>query len=432
MKLLILYRRRWGLFYLPVVALALLVIWWAANFPLPLPPRTLTFVVGDADSTNAQTARRYRDQLERMGLALDIQIAAGQTAALQRLGQSGGEAPAGFGTGMQSGAAPGVQALAIVGKQPVWVFTRLPTITQIAQLKGASVGTDALGTPSADAAVTMLAQAQLRPSDYKLVSLDAARGSQALQDGAIDAAIVVASEDGPVVQQLARTPGIQMLGIDRATALIAREPRLRPFVLPQGAIELRGDIPSRDLTMAASMNHLLVRSDMHPALQRLLLNVAQEIHEAPGFLTRQGEFPQLRDTDFPLSPISRAVALGERPWLERVLPYRLAQQAALFLYVVLPVLALLFLILRWIPNVFAWRVNAVLQNYYGELKFLEAEIEPTAANRPMGLRDLLSRLDAIEQQVAALQLPDRFADRWYTLREHLAAARDKLFELRAR
>jgi hypothetical protein len=126
------------------------------------------------------------------------------------------------------------------------------------------------------------------------------------------------------------------------------------------------------------------------------------------------------------------MAFDDRPWLERFLPYHSAQWAELVLYAIAPVLLAGILVLRWIPRLFAWRVNAVLQNYYGELKFIEAEIQPVAADRPMELRNLLTRLDAIEEQVARLDLPDRFADRWYTLREHLAAARDKLFELRAR
>ena len=45
---------------------------------------------------------------------------------------------------------------------------------------------------------------------------------------------------------------------------------------------------------------------------------------------------------------------------------------------------------------------------------------------------MVTRLDKLEQQVAAIDLPDRFADRWYTLREHLSSARERLLKLRAR
>ncbi len=56
---------------------------------------------------------------------------------------------------------------------------------------------------------------------------------------------------------------------------------------------------------------------------------------------------------------------------------------------------------------------------------------PTATGA--SLRDAqLAKLDAMERELASLDLPERFADRWYTLREHLAEARDLLLRLRAR
>jgi hypothetical protein len=98
----------------------------------------------------------------------------------------------------------------------------------------------------------------------------------------------------------------------------------------------------------------------------------------------------------------------------------------------LPILVLTALLLAWIPSWFDWRVNAVLQNFYGELKFLETEIEPVASERPIEMNRLLQRLDDIEMNVMQLELPDPYSERWYTLRSHLAGAREHLLGLRAR
>lgn len=54
---------------------------------------------------------------------------------------------------------------------------------------------------------------------------------------------------------------------------------------------------------------------------------------------------------------------------------------------------------------------------------------PSSARR---LHQLLERLDNIERQVVALDLPDKFSERCYTSREQLAAARDQLLKLRPR
>ena len=90
------------------------------------------------------------------------------------------------------------------------------------------------------------------------------------------------------------------------------------------------------------------------------------------------------------------------------------------------------LFLAWIPSWFDWRANALLQNFYGELKFLETEIEPVASERPIEIKRLLQRIDEIDMQVMQLDLPTPYAERWYTLRSHLAEAKDRLLGLRAR
>ncbi len=73
-----------------------------------------------------------------------------------------------------------------------------------------------------------------------------------------------------------------------------------------------------------------------------------------------------------------------------------------------------------------------MNHFYGELTFLESEMDVVAINNPMALKGLLERLDNIERRVVEMDLPIEFSERWYTLREHLAAARDRLLKLRSR
>ncbi|MFM7330495.1 MAG: hypothetical protein ACKO1L_02360 [Brachymonas sp.] len=48
------------------------------------------------------------------------------------------------------------------------------------------------------------------------------------------------------------------------------------------------------------------------------------------------------------------------------------------------------------------------------------------------MRQMIVRLDEIEQQVMQLQLPPQHTHRWYVLRSHLSDARERLLNLRAR
>jgi TRAP-type uncharacterized transport system substrate-binding protein len=439
MNVVLLYRRRWGLFYLPVLALGVIAIIWVARVAMPLPPRNVTIAAGSPQGNYVQLALRYREALERRGITVDISTSElGAAGPIQRLASPLDPAQAGFAHGLLADMGPEradqapVQALAVIGKQPVWIFTRVQSINSVSQLRALRIAAGPPGTPQRRLAGLLLSQAQVREND--VIWDDKHQGLAAaneLLEGKIDAVITIGSGDSPTVRLLSRSTGIYMLGVDRANALAAREPRLQAIVLPQGAIELRGDVPPRDLTMVYTGTHLLVRASMHPALQRAFMDAASDIHSVPTFLQRQSEYPAIEASDFPLSPHAQRQALGYRPWLEAALPYWWAQLAELLLYAVLPIVLITVAALIWIPQFFSLRVNAVLSHYYGELKFLENDID-NAGNTPMAMPRLLAQLDAIEQQVSTLDLPDRYADRWYTLRQHLIAARERLLGMRAR
>jgi TRAP-type uncharacterized transport system substrate-binding protein len=434
MKLILLFRMRWALFYLPIVMYTAMSIWFCAVALLPLPPSSFVMAVGLPQGSYASIANRYRQALEERGISVEIVTTEDASGPLKRLVDPKSEVMTGFASGLfNAGKSDGVEALAAIERQPVWVFTRLDKVTELSQLKGLRIGTAGQGNPGWAVTQLLLAHVKLGTTDVVLHEAktygDAAND---LIDGKVDVAIIVANGEAEAMRALSRTPGIHMVGVERISALMAREPRLKPFVLPQGSIELRGDVPSRDLTLLAANLHFLVRDTMHPALQRVLLDVAQELHEAPSFLQHQGEYPAMHDVDFALSPVARKWSAGERPLMEQLLPYWQAQLAELLLYAILPILIIAFLMLAWIPKFFAWKVNALLQNYYGELKFLEAEITPSATTKPMEMMKLMQRLDNIELQVATLELPNQYADRWFVLREHCAQAREKLFSYRAR
>ena len=77
------------------------------------------------------------------------------------------------------------------------------------------------------------------------------------------------------------------------------------------------------------------------------------------------------------------------------------------------------------PRYIDWRVDAAILHFYGELKFLEEDLSRNPNPDPARLRALARRLVVLEQQVDKMELPDRYADRWYTLREHLQQARTR-------
>ena len=82
------------------------------------------------------------------------------------------------------------------------------------------------------------------------------------------------------------------------------------MVLWRGIISLSRDISNSDIDLLASRNRLLVRADLHPALQYLLLEAMREVHSKPGPFNRLGEFPAEQPNDLPLSPTAEAFYRG--------------------------------------------------------------------------------------------------------------------------
>jgi TRAP-type uncharacterized transport system substrate-binding protein len=438
MKFLLIYQRRWWLFYLPVMLACVGALWWSVVVGHPLPPQRVVMAAGGQQGSYARVVQRYAQQLEKQGITVERRFADTPEETLRQLLQptraDAATEPPSFGFAHGIYAVPGMplQALAVVGREPVWLFSKSNGPAALGDVVGRRVSAGTAASSTQLAARQMLAYAGLQAEDVQFVPMASMVAVNALVDGKIDLVFQAAGEDAQSIQLLLKQNNIQLLGYDQAGALSAKDTRLQPMLLPQGAIELRGNVPPRDLTLMSLQTHLLVRPDMHPALQRALLAAAADIHSETSFLQRQGEFPTTRNTEFALSPVALNYSLGNRPWLESLLPYGVAQAASLLLFAVLPILACTALLLTWIPRLFDWRISSALNYFYGELKFLEREMDRVATNNPIGLKNLLEQIDKIERQVVLLELPDRFSERWYTLREHLAAARERLLTLRAR
>lgn len=433
MRLEILFRTRWWLFYAPILIASATLLWLSFTKWLPMPPQQLTIGAGVSGGGYSLLAVQYRKQLEELGVQVSIATTTQSHTGLRQLTEGDGIDLA-FVNGMKAGPSTDTQfvALAAIEREPLWVFSRVPAMTRLSELRGLRIGVPNYDALQERVTQIVLTQAQLTRTDVTLVGLPRDRLANEFLDGSVDAVILMGSGRNDLVRSMIRSQGVQLLGLDQAGRLLGQEKALRPFVLPQGVIEFRGDVPSRDLTMVATDLHLLSRASMHPALQRAIFTAATRIHEIPSFLQHMGEFPSVIGLDFPISAASLAAARGQRPWLENLLPYWWAQMAQWLLYAALPILLITAAILAWIPNWFEWRVQALLQNFYGELKFIETEMDDVASERPIAMREMLQRLDEMELRIMQMQLPTNHTNHWYTLRSHLSDARDKLLEMRAR
>ena len=114
-------------------------------------------------------------------------------------------------------------------------------------------------------------------------------------------AFMMTSWESPVVQQLLVDDRVTLSSFLHADAFIALYPFLTKVVVPRGVTDIAKDRPSTDVILIAAKASLVVRKDLHPAIQYLLLNDAARIHSGPSIFNHANAFPAAEAIDIPLS-----------------------------------------------------------------------------------------------------------------------------------
>jgi hypothetical protein len=145
-----------------------------------------------------------------------------------------------------------------------------------------------------------------------------------------------------------------------------------------------------------------VRSDLHPAIQYLLLEAATEIHQGRD-VPYKGQFPAAEAIDLPLAAMP-PVLQGGPPFLQRHLPFWLAVLAQQLLVLLIPVLAVLYPLLRSFPLYTPGHAAAVFRLWRAQAARGRVAIRPC---RGQGRRSG-RKVDRLEERASRFRLPVSF------------------------
>ena len=409
---------------IPIALVAIVVVWIAYQFVQPAPPKSLTMTTGAQGGAYRTYAERYRQILARNDIELELRPSSGSVENLRRLQDESSDFDVGF---VQSGVLgdgdpAGLVSLGSLYHEPLWVFYRgKATLDKLSQLQGRRVSIGPEGSGIRKVALQLLAANDATEQPTVLMDLAMGEAAHALVAGRIDALFVIAGPESTVVQKLLRADGVRLMSFSQATAYTRLFPFLSSVVLPQGAIDLARNIPDRDTTLLAPMATLVARDSLHPALAILLVQAAVEIHGHVGLFQHAGEFPAPRVSEFPLSDEAKRYYQSGPSFLQRYLPFWVAIFVQRMIVLIVPLIAVLIPLMRILPSLYSWRVMRPIYRYYGELKFLERDLERDKDRQR--IPEYLGRLDDIERRVAKLKVPIAYSGQFYTLREHIEFVR---------
>jgi TRAP transporter TAXI family solute receptor len=414
---------------LPAFAL-IVAFWFAARFVKPAPPDNFVMTTGADGGAYHLFAQRYRDILKREKIAVTLKPSAGSIDNLQRLQNDASAVDVGLiQAGVIVGEAPaGLRSLGSVTYEPLWIFYRgKDEIDKLSQLGGKRVAVGAEGSGTRALALQLLRASGIESASNDLLPMGGNEAVTALIDEAVDAAMLVAAPDAPSVQALAKAKDIKLVSLVQAEAFTRRFPYLSALQLPRGAVDIAADLPARDVTLLATTANLIVKEDFHPALGFLLLQAATEVHGRAGMLQKAGEFPAAKEAEFLLADEAKRYYKSGTPFLQRYLPFWVANLIERMAVLLLPLVAVLLPLFKILPALIQWRNKSRVFKWYGELKFLEAQVAANAD--PARLGSYLARLDEIEEGVNHTHVGASYSDYVYNLRLHVDLVRNRLHRI---
>src|SRR5215470_15484203 len=403
-----------------------------------MPPHRIVMATGPEGSAYQEDGKRYQAALAKAGVEVQLRATAGsvETAELLRDPRSGvsvGLMQGGVVGVMQGGGAAaantaGLESLGTVAYEPLWWFRRREIQGVGAEgLRGRKIAIGPQGSGTRALSLELIKRNGMERQVGELLALSPREAAEKLKAGEIDVAFMMNPWDAPLVQQLLADERVALSGFPHADAVIALYQFLTKVIVPRGVTDLTRDQPPADVTLMATKTMLVVREDLHPAIQYLLLNAAREIHSAPSIFHHANQFPAPEAIDIPLSSEAQRFYKSGLPFLNDYFPFWMAALIGKLIILLIPILGVLYPMMRLLPRFYDWLMRSKILRMYGELRLLEGEMaNARGRERKLHVNEMIVRLDRLEEQANHARVPVAYASMLYNLRDHIDMVRKAL------
>jgi TRAP transporter TAXI family solute receptor len=429
----------------PFLLLALVLLATAYYFLKPTPPKRVVLATGSEQGAYAEFGKRYREELKRYGIDVELRNTHGSYENLKLLRDGKKDVDLAF---VQGGSSESVRtkaddesavplvSLGSMFYEPVWIFYRSDaaqkvnpeaTLREITDLRGLRVNLGARGSGIPGIMSRLLRANLMERTDIQASNLDLTESVTALLNGQLDAIALVSAPESPLVQMLLQTPGIRLFEFQQAEAYARRYRFLNPVTLPRGVVDLSRNVPPRDIPLVAATCSLVAREDLHPALIQLFVQAAKRIHGGGGWISQAGRFPSALNSEYPLASDAERFYRNGPPLMQRYLPFWLANFFDRMWVALFSIVAVLIPLSRVVPPLYQFRIRSRIFRWYRQLR----QIEDDLARKSAAPGDLLEALDSLDAKAKRVAVPLSYTDELYALRTHIALVRERLRELRS-
>jgi uncharacterized protein len=415
-------------FYGAPIAIVLLGIIVALMFMAPAPPKRVKLAGGAEGGVYASTAVAYADALRVKDIEVEVLTTAGSVDNLEKL-KAGQADIAIVQTGLAADlGAEGVRSIGAVFYEPLWVFHRASVpMEEFHDVAGKRAAIGPEGSGLRVLASLILEEAGVTANEFTAVPLAGQAAAAALKAGEIDVALIVSGATTPFIADLLGDPSIRLMSMKEAHALARRHPYLDEVTLYRGVIDLERILPKDDVLLIAPAAQIVVREDLHTAIQSLLIETAFAQHGGASILADPGRFPTPNLSDIPISEEADRYYKKGPTFLRSVFPFSMANFLERAWVLAIPLITLLIPLVRAAPPLYRWRIRRKIYVWYRDLRKLEAAgRSATTPEERLAVRDKLADM---QHQTANVEVPLSYNDDLYRLRVHIRFVSDLIDRL---
>jgi TRAP transporter TAXI family solute receptor len=389
-----------------------------SSFIEPAPKKELSIATGSISQGYYNSALKYKNLLAKQNVKLNIISTSGSVENLTLLREK--KVDIAF---MQSGILnskkdKNIQSLASVYYEPLWIFYKNQgyTMDYVVELIGKkiAIGLDNSGTQNL--ALKILKDNGINTKNSTLLPLSTQEAKEKLENGEIDALLSVTSLNSPSVKELLDNPTIELFNIKRVKAYQQKYNFLSSVTLFEGSINMYKNLPSQDKQILSTTANLVCNKDLNDELTRIFMKQVKKVHSAKSIFWTKNQFPSLNNLDTPVNEEAKKYILNGDSWLESIFPFWIASQIDKLKILLIPLLTLLFPLLKGILPLYAWSIRSKIYRWYKRLNLLEYTSNLDISNIKENLKKIEELKDEVQEQT---QVPLSYKGEYYNLLLHI-------------
>jgi len=243
----------------------------------------LILASGGKDGEYYRYAEEYAKSLKKDGIEVEVLSTKGSVENLDLLLDPDSKVSVAL---VQGGIADkqkceSLMSLGSLYREPLWIFQRGDKpITQLGEMAGKKIAVGPEGSGTRGIAEMLLKANGVDSTKAVFERATGVAAAELLIAGKIDAAFFVAGIEAVYIRQLVKAPEVRVVELVQFDAYIRRFKFLSQVSIPPGLIDLKDNIPAKEIRLVAPTATLVARKTLHPALISLLV-AAMETSTVP-------------------------------------------------------------------------------------------------------------------------------------------------------